>query len=103
MGTRYPGTLFFDYHRSFAAKAASFLDQRNIRVDWSVRDVLLFTEVFSGCKAHACEICHSTIHTTGFCPQKAKEKPHPRRCTILITNARQDEEVAQLVRNVFQL
>lgn len=73
MGTRYPGTLFYEYHRAFSARAAAYLDQFNIRVDWAIRDYNLFTEIFSGCKAHACDICHSVAHATDFCPLRARD------------------------------
>lgn len=32
------GPAFYDYHKAFSPRASALLHQRNIRVDWSVRD-----------------------------------------------------------------
>ena len=50
MASKYPGQLFYDYHRKYSAKAAAYLTQSNIKVDWSQRDMILFIEIFSGCE-----------------------------------------------------
>ena len=40
------GIGFYDYHRAFSAKAASFLLYHQVKVDWSHRDTKLFTTIF---------------------------------------------------------
>ena len=70
MATKFQGSLSYDYHRAFSAKAAAYLDQCKIKVDWSVRDELLFLEISSGHKANACHRCASTNHISDYCPQK---------------------------------
>lgn len=67
LASRFPGKLFYDYHRAFSAKAAECL-HRNIKIDWSVRDRDLFDLIFAGCRANACKICHTVLHATDFCP-----------------------------------
>ena len=48
MGIRYTGSGFYEYHRQFSAKAAAYLEQHNIKIDWSIRDNVLYTNVFTG-------------------------------------------------------
>ena len=71
MGIRYPGSGFYEYHRQFSAKAAAYLEQHtcNIKIDWSIRDNVLYTNIFTGQQAVACRLCHSLSHDTSFCPQ----------------------------------
>ena len=71
MAMRYGGTLFYDYHKSFALRAATYLTNENIKIDWSVRDSKLFASIFSGSKVNACGICGSVMHLTHFCPSAA--------------------------------
>lgn len=65
------GPAFYDYHKAFSARASALLHQRNIRVDWSVRDTKLFTSIFAGQTVIRCDSCNSLTHTAHFCP-KAK-------------------------------
>lgn len=69
MATRYGGTNFYEYHKLFSARAAAMLEQRNIKLDWSIRDDKLFCGLFAGSKIIACEICSSVTHNTALCPQ----------------------------------
>ena len=66
MSSQFAGFGFYDYHRLFSAKAAAALAKR-IKVDWSKRDTMLYTTIFAGQKANACEICKSISHVTAFC------------------------------------
>lgn len=84
MSSRYGGGLFYDYHKAFSAKAATFLLNHNIKVDWSKRDTKLFTTIFSGQKIEPCKACGTVGHHQGFCPlddnveaRKAKPTPTP--------------------------
>ena len=36
------GTAFYEYHRSFSARAAALIKKQNVKVDWAVRDNGLF-------------------------------------------------------------
>ena len=74
MGTRYPGSGFYEYHRQFSAKAAAYLEQHNIKIDWSIRDNILYTNIFTGQQASSCRLCHSLSHDTSFCPQTLHER-----------------------------
>ena len=67
MGTRYP-TGFYEYHRLFSAKAAAQLRYNNTPIDWSVRDNVLFCNIFTNIRPLSCSECDSSIHTTPFCP-----------------------------------
>ena len=69
MATRYGGTTFYEYHKAFSARAAAMLEQRNIKIDWSVRDNKLFCSLFAGSRIVACEICSSISHPTELCAQ----------------------------------
>ena len=74
MGTRYPGSGFYEYHRQFSAKAAAYLEQHNIKIDWSIRDNILYTNIFTGQQASSCRLCHSLSHDTSFCEQTLHER-----------------------------
>ncbi len=67
MSSRFGGTGFYDYHRAFSAKAASYLLNHRIKVDWSQRDTKLFTTIFSGQRPAGCRYCSSFMHTSDFC------------------------------------
>ena len=51
MGMRYPGSGFYKYHKQFSAKEAAYLQQHNIKIDWSIRDNILYTNIFTGQQA----------------------------------------------------
>jgi len=65
----YGGTLFYDYHKSFSAKAAMFIQRFNQRLDWSVVDLTLISRHFTGHQALSCSICGSHSHTLNLCPK----------------------------------
>lgn len=74
MATSY-GTVFYDYHVQFTMNAASWLQQKKIKVDWSVRDNDIFIKCTAGRKAAVCAICNSTLHMHEFCPRKLSWQP----------------------------
>lgn len=66
---QYGGTLFYEYHKSFAAKSASLIALFNSRIDWSVIDTELLVRHFGGQKFLACAICSSHGHSAALCPK----------------------------------
>ena len=67
MASRHPGSGFYEYHCQFSQKAAAFLRHENIAIDWSIRDEMLYNNIFSGRPVLTCTNCGSTAHATGFC------------------------------------
>lgn len=68
----YGGTLFYEYHKSFSAKAAMYIQRFNQRLDWSVVDLALISRHFTGHRPLSCTVCGSFTHTTtSFCPKAA--------------------------------
>ena len=65
---KYGGNGFYEYHNTFSRKAAQYLIQHNIVVDWSSRDTELFLSIFSGRKTELCMHCNSTLHSSNICP-----------------------------------
>ena len=47
----YGATLFFEYHKSFSAKASMFIQRFNQRLDWSVVNLALINRHFTGHQA----------------------------------------------------
>ena len=69
------GIGFYDYHKAFSAKAASFLLNHQVKVDWSQRDTKLFTTIFVGQRRANCNNFSSLLHATEFCPQAQSANP----------------------------
>jgi hypothetical protein len=67
MAGSFPGLGFYEYHKQFAACAATWLLNYNTLVDWGVRDNNLYVSIFSGQKAVTCALCQSASHATHFC------------------------------------
>ena len=65
----YGGTLFYEYHKSFSAKAAMFIQRFNQRLDWSTVDLALISRHFTGHQVLSCSICGSLAHSTALCSQ----------------------------------
>ena len=78
MADRHPGPGFYDYHCQFSARAAALLRYQNIKLDWSVRDLGLYNDIFCGKPVNSCTRCSSTSHATVFCPNEP-HAPMPRR------------------------
>ncbi len=72
----YSGYLFHEYHKSFSAKAALYIQRFNIELDWSVVDLELLSRHFTGHKTKSCSICGSFSHTANLCPRTAYETSH---------------------------
>ena len=68
MATKFPGNGFFEYHKLFSAKAAVYLRNYNVKVNWGIRDEYIFNSIFAGHKANSCGICSSMMHSTTLCP-----------------------------------
>ena len=68
MANSYGGTRFYDYHKTFSAKAAALLHQRQVKVDWSIRDNGLFCPMFAGIDINVCGLCASINHASDICP-----------------------------------
>ena len=75
MSSRFGGSVFYDYHRLFSARAAMFMQQHNILLDWSHRDTKLFCSLFAGHRALTCNTCNSPAHSSNFCPLLAQARP----------------------------
>jgi hypothetical protein len=58
---------FYEYHKSFSAKCATILYQRNQLVNWAFGDTDLRQLVCAASKVRSCDICRSTGHTTSMC------------------------------------
>ena len=83
MASRHRGSGFYDYHCQFSARAASLLRFNNICIDWSVRDEILYNNIFSGRPVNSCTVCNSTSHESVFCPLD----PNPSRSEFSSTRA----------------
>ena len=84
MATDFGGTIFYEYHKLFSARAASLLLNDNIKLDWSIRDTNLYCRLTAGRRVNACNLCSSVTHSAGVCPlatSGAKRQPAsmPRR------------------------
>ena len=79
MATRYPGRGFYDYHRQFSLQASAQLRYNNVLVDWSIRDNTLFCNIFANVVPNMCQVCQSTLHSTGFCPSTTQGTGQGRR------------------------
>lgn len=64
----FPGSVFYEYHKAFSARAAALLHQRNVKVNWGIRDNQLYTTLCSGFKCNSCKLCNHMSHTEEFCP-----------------------------------
>jgi hypothetical protein len=62
------GHKFYDYHKRFAAKAATLLQDKHIKVDWSKRDRDLLSSIGAGVEINICKLCNMIDHSTTFCP-----------------------------------
>ncbi|RXM37000.1 hypothetical protein EOD39_11300 [Acipenser ruthenus] len=75
LAVRYGGTILYDYHKSFSAKAAAVLGTDNIVINWARPDIDLFHRIFGGRREYACGVCSSTSHSTHLCPKTAAAGP----------------------------
>ncbi|XP_044128654.1 uncharacterized protein LOC122925402 [Bufo gargarizans] len=75
LGQKYGGSAFYDYHRSFSAKAAAALSQFQFVTNWAEMDTELFCRHFAGLRAPTCSNCQSIFHTTDWCPNYSLNTP----------------------------
>lgn len=68
LGHKYGGSYFYDYHRSFSAKAAARFAQFQVVTVWSNMDTELFCRHFAGLRSPVCASCQSSSHTAYWCP-----------------------------------
>ena len=76
IASRIDGTAYYEYHKSFSARASALIQQQNVKVDWGVRDNGLFCSLFVGQRANVCSLCGSVAHLSGFCPTLVTPKTH---------------------------
>ena len=76
IASRIDGTAYYEYHKSFSARASALIQQHNVKVDWGVRDNGLFCSLFVGQRANVCSMCGSVAHLSGFCPTLVTPKTH---------------------------
>ena len=76
IATRIDGTAYYEYHKSFSARASALIQQQNVKVDWGLRDNGLFCSLFVGQRANVCSMCGSVAHLSGFCPTLVTPKTH---------------------------
>ena len=75
--TRYGGSVFYDYHKAFSARAALQVIKFNRRIDWSVMDIQVYTTYCSGRQALSCNGCGSFGHLVGLCPKLVSRSAGP--------------------------
>lgn len=75
IATRYSGSLFYEYHKAFSARAAALLEQKGIKVDWGIRDNNLYCSILAGHRGSTCSYCSSTDHLSNFCPVSSSKGP----------------------------
>ncbi|XP_063059122.1 uncharacterized protein LOC134452589 [Engraulis encrasicolus] len=97
---RYGGTLFYEYHKSFSAKAASYVSLFNLRLDWSIVDTELLIRHFSGQRTLACNICSSHGHSADMCPRTVFSVPRitaakTSTTTSIASNSRKAQPLLQ--------
>lgn len=98
LGYKYGGCSFYDYHRSFSAKAAARLSQFQVKTNWSTIDTELFCRHFAGLRSPLCTNCQSSTHTANWCSESGgRRPPNPpffpsvtRRSTAFIQPAQAD-------------
>lgn len=71
LGYEYGGSVFYDYHRSFTARAAGKLAQFQTSTNWSIVDTELLCPQFAGRRSPLCAV--SFRHTENwFCNMDAR-------------------------------
>lgn len=67
----YGGSLFYEYHKSFTAKAALYIQHFNLKLDRSGVDLELISKHFMGHKANSWSVCGYFSHFASLCPRTA--------------------------------
>ena len=68
------GSDYIQNHNVTLNCDTAYLKYYNTKVDWSLRNNRLFCNIFASHKPITCNLCHSTDHTAGFCPELLLEK-----------------------------
>lgn len=89
----YGGNLFYEYHKSFSAKAALYIQKFNQRLDWAVVDLALISRHFTGHHPLSCSLCGAFTHTVSLCPQTANQRPQFMR-PVKIEESREKVNIA---------
>ncbi len=71
---KFGGSVFYDYHRAFSARAAAMYTQHKIRINWGIRDNYIFSNVTAGRKVITCNYCNSLDHFSPQCPSNLFKK-----------------------------
>ena len=69
MANHCPGTGFYEYHKQFSATAAAYLKNYNTKIDWSISNNKLFSNIFTNYRSNTCNLCQSISHSSAFCPK----------------------------------
>ncbi len=81
LAINYGGSLFYEYYKSFSAKAAMYIQRFNLKLDWSIVDLELISRHFTGRKSISCSVCGSFSHWTAYEMSQGKVdlplKPEP--------------------------
>ncbi|XP_044149458.1 uncharacterized protein LOC122938168 [Bufo gargarizans] len=78
LGHKYGGFAYYDYHRSFSAKAAAALAQFQHITNWASLDMELFCRHFAGLRSPFCSFCQSVLHASDWCPS-SHASPLPKQ------------------------
>ena len=62
------GDRYYEYHKLFAQKSATALENNKIKLDWSQRDSGIYSLISSHAGANQCLRCGEFNHATEFCP-----------------------------------
>ena len=68
LNLRYGKNIFYQYHKAFSSKAALFISQSNIRLNWSILDTELLVMMVGGSQAVTCCTCGKPGHSASLCP-----------------------------------
>ena len=68
LAVQFPPPLFREYRKHFSRKAASILVSRGRKIDWIVCNDDIYSQIFAGRRARACDKYASVDHSTDFCP-----------------------------------
>ena len=69
LNLKYGRNIFYQYHKAFANKAALFISQSNLRLNWSIFDSEILLMVVGGAQALTCSTCGAAGHYSSLCPQ----------------------------------
>ncbi|KAM3598250.1 uncharacterized protein V6R79_015547 [Siganus canaliculatus] len=74
LNLRYGKNIFYQYHNAFSNKAALYIAQSNIRLNWSVLDSEILIMIVGGSQAVSCRMCGNMGHSDSLACKDA----HPR-------------------------